>query len=191
MREKPVQEWEIRELYSPEDIRDAVGILAKSMADDYQRALSTEKDFKLVLVGVLNGAVPFIGDLARALSRYFLLGTIELDYIAISSYRGRRQGLIRLEKDTKEPLEGKHVLVVEDIIDSGKTLKEIAELISAKHPRSIRFCVLVSRHKAQKRPVEPNYVGFTVCKPYWLIGYGLDYNGFGRALPFIGYIVDP
>lgn len=113
-----------------------------------------------------------------------------LDYIAISSYKGNRQGHIKIEKDTKRPLEGRHVLVVEDIIDTGRTLNEISALILAKQPASVRFCTLVNRHRIEERPVEPDYVGFTVCRPYWLVGYGLDYRGLGRELPFIGYLLE-
>ena len=166
-------------------------VLAREIAEDYGPLLQKDNE-QLVMVGVLNGAVPFIGDLARELSQYFLPGTIQIDYLAISSYKGRKQkAQIRLEKDTKAPLKDRHVLVVEDIVDSGRTLRQIMSVMSAKEPASIKVCVLINRYKPQEREVEPDYVGITVWQKLWLIGYGLDLCGLGRELPWIGYIVDP
>ena len=192
MMKKPrKEELKVVELYSREEIQDVVQVLAKEISEDYVPLLQKD-NCQLVLVGILNGAVPFIGDLAREISQYFPLGMIQIDYLAISSYKGRKQkAQIRIEKDTKTPLKGKHILVIEDIVDSGRTLRQIVSIISAKEPASIKVCTLINRHKLQRREVEPDYVGLTFCKDSWLIGYGLDLDGFGRELPFIGYIVDP
>ncbi|MCD5396175.1 MAG: hypoxanthine phosphoribosyltransferase [Candidatus Pacebacteria bacterium] len=189
MRKKNLQNLEIRKLFSQEEIKEAVKILAKEIVRDYRLQLEEEKEnFCLVLVGILNGAVPFIGDLARELSTYFPVGTIEIDYMAISSYGGTVSGKIRLEKDTKYPLGGKHVLIVEDIIDTGKTLAQILNLLSAKNPKSLKTCVLIDKHRPRKQEVTLHYVGFTVANDKWVIGYGLDFNNIGRELPFIGYL---
>ena len=185
MKKPKREEFEIVELYSEKDIQEMVQILAREIAEDF-KDLMQQKNFQLVLVGILNGAVPFIGDLARALSKYFPLGILEIDYLAISSHR--EGGPIRLEKDTKKPLKNKHVLVVEDITDTGRTLEEIMKIIAAKDPASIRICVLIDRYSPTEKVVKPDYVGFTVCKPHWLVGYGLDDKGIGRELPFIGYL---
>jgi hypoxanthine phosphoribosyltransferase len=185
-----IQNLEVKELFSQEDIAEEIEILAQEIARDYGPMFEKNKrEFRLVLVGILNGAVPFIGDLARELSRYFPLGNIEIDYMAISSYRGNKSGTVRVEKDTKYPLEGKHVLVVEDIVDTGKTLTQVLKLLSARGPKSLKACVLVNKHRVRQEEVELHYVGFTVTGDKWVIGYGLDFNNLGRELPFIGYLV--
>ncbi len=190
MRKPKREEIKIAELYSEEDIKEVVQVLAREISEDYAHLIQ-RSNFRLILIGILNGAIPFVGDLARALSKYFPLGILEIDYLAISSHREGPPGSIRLEKDTKKPLKGKHVLVVEDIADTGRTLKKTKRIIAAKDPASIRVCVLVDRYSLTEKAVKPDYVGFTIYKPHWLVGYGLDDKGFGRELPFIGYIVDP
>ena len=161
MKRIKLEEIEIKKLFSRVDIEDRIKVMAREIATDYSNEAKSSK-FKLVLVGILNGAVPFIGDLARELSNYFPVGSIEIDFIAISSYKGTKSGPVKLEKDTKSPLSGKHVVVIEDIIDTGKTLREVTRILLAKNPASLRVCVLIDKHRAVSREIDIHYVGFTV-----------------------------
>jgi hypoxanthine phosphoribosyltransferase len=184
-----LKHFQIKILFSEKEIRKKVIDLAEELAHDYKNIYEKERTkFRLVLLGILNGAVPFIGDLARELSKYFPPGTIEIDYMAISSYRGKKSGPIRIDKDTKYPLEGAHVIVVEDIIDTGQTLFEILNLLSKRQTKSLKTCVLVKKARPRNKEVPLDYIGFLVPADKWLIGYGLDFEGKGRELPFIGYL---
>ena len=168
----------VRELISEPEIRARVRSLADRIDDDYSDA------GELLLLGVLRGSYIFIADLSRALS-------IErrVDFIALSSYeREKQQAGVRLIMDSRVPIEGRHVLVVEDILDTGNTLAHLLDLLAARHPASLRSCVLV-RKPEQTRTVEADYVGFEIPDT-WVVGYGLDYDDRFRALPYIG-TVDP
>ncbi len=178
----------IEVLFTQEEIKERVKELALQIKEDYKGILSNRNKDKLVLLGILNGCVPFIGDLAKELSRYFPVGFIEIDYIAISSYRGMKSGPIRIDKDTKYPLKGKHVLLVEDIIDTGRTLQEVVGLLTKRGVKSLRICVLVEKIKARDNNLKIDYSGFAAPGHKWLVGYGLDLDGMGRELPFIGYL---
>lgn len=168
----------VRELIPEREIRARVRSLADRIDDDYSDA------GELLLLGVLRGSYIFIADLSRALS-------IErrVDFLALSSYEREKQlAGVRLIMDSRVPIEGRHVLVVEDILDTGNTLDHVLDLLAARHPASLRSCVLV-RKPEQTRTVEADYVGFEIPDT-WVVGYGLDYDDRFRALPFIG-TVDP
>jgi len=177
----------LEELYSTSKIREQVDILAKRIAQDYAPILKQEgRGFRLILVGVLSGAEPFLSDLARALSAHFPLGYIEKEYVALSSYRdGLVSGAVRFLLDTKQPLTDAHVLVVEDIVDTGKTLAHLISLLEARLVKSLKVCVLIDKVVAREKEVQTDYVGFRTEEDLWLIGYGLDYNAKGRELPNI------
>lgn len=177
----------LEELYSSSEIREQVGVLAKQIATHYAPLLEQERaGFRLVLVGVLSGAEPFLSDLARALSAHFPLGFIEKEYVALSSYRdGVVSGAVRFLLDTKQPLTGAHVLIVEDIVDTGKTLAHLISLLEARLVKSLKVCALIDKIALREKEVQTDYVGFRTEEDLWLIGYGLDYNAKGRELPNI------
>jgi hypoxanthine phosphoribosyltransferase len=168
----------VRELISEQEIRARVQSLAARIDEDYSDA------GELLLLGVLRGSFIFVADLSRALC-------IErrVDFIALSSYEGEEQRPgVRLIMDSRVSIEGRHVLVVEDILDTGHTLAYLLSLLAARQPASIRSCVLV-RKPTQTERVDVDYIGFEIPDA-WVVGYGLDYDDRFRALPFIG-TVDP
>ncbi len=137
----------------------------------------------LLLVGVLNGAVVFLTDLMRAISI-----PLELDFVAISSYGAgtRSSGVIRVIKDLDESVEGKHVLIVEDIIDTGLTLKlsYLVDNLKARKAASVQICALLDKPARRETEVHADYVGFTIPNKF-VVGYGLDFKGFYRNLPSV------
>ncbi len=139
---------------------------------------------QLLLLGTLKGAVPFIADLARAISL-----PLELDYMAISSYGNstHSSGVVRILKDLEGPIDNKHVLIVEDIIDSGLTLHYLMEILRQRHPLSLRVCTLLDKVRERVKPVASDYTGFTIPDRF-VVGYGLDYAQRYRNLPYIGIL---
>jgi hypoxanthine phosphoribosyltransferase len=162
-------------LLTPEQIRDRVWELAAEIALDYQ-------DRDLHLVCVLRGAAVFAADLLRELPH-----TTSLDYIAISSYGSgsSSSGIVRILKDLEDSVESRHVLVVEDIIDTGLTLNYLTNLLRDRKAASVEVCALLDKPSARKVPTEARYIGFTVPAAF-VVGYGLDYQQRYRGLPFVG-----
>ena len=138
----------------------------------------------IVLVGILKGAVLFMADLARTIDV-----PLALDFMAVSSYgnQTQSQGVVRILKDLDEPIGGQHVLLVEDIIDSGLTLSYVLENLRRRDPASLRVCALLDKSVARVRYVAPEYTGFTVPDEF-VVGYGLDYAQRYRNLPYIGVL---
>lgn len=166
-----------RILISEEQIQQRVRELARQIEADYQGC-------DLLVVGLLKGAVNFMVDLTRAMQR-----PVAIDFMAVSSYGASTEssGIVRILKDLDESIEGKHVLIVEDIVDTGLTLKYILELLRRRGPASLRVCTLLN--KAERRLVDLplDYVGFDVPNEF-VVGYGLDYNQIYRNLPYIGVL---
>ena len=135
----------------------------------------------LHLIGVLKGAVLFLGDLIRQMD-----GGITIDFIALSSYAGTTSsGEVRLIKDLDYGLEGRNVIIVEDIVDTGLTLHYLQEILKARNPRSLRTACLLSKPSRRKIEVHVDYVGFTI-EDKFVVGYGLDLSERYRNLPYIG-----
>jgi len=164
-------------LFSREQIEAKIGELAAAIEADFA-------DKNPVVVGILSGCYPFIADLTRALDM-----RLEVDFMACSSYGGATQstGVVRILKDLNTSIEGRHVLIVEDIIDTGLTLKYLVENLQTRHPASISICTLLDKHEARSENVEVRYRGF-VCPNKFVVGYGLDYDGQFRNLPYIGVL---
>jgi hypoxanthine phosphoribosyltransferase len=133
-----------------------------------------------ILVGVLQGAFLFMADLIRATS-------IELttDFIGVASYAaGKSSGQVRIVSDLSMSIEGRHVVIVEDIVDTGLTLSYLKRTLEARHPRSLRVCVLVDKVERRKVDVSVDYVGFAIPNVF-VVGYGFDYDGLYRNLPYV------
>jgi hypoxanthine phosphoribosyltransferase len=144
---------------------------------DLARDLGSERP---ILVGVLQGAFLFMADLIRATR-------IELttDFIGVASYAGgKSSGQVRIVSDLSMSIEGRAVVIVEDIIDTGLTLTYLKRTLEARHPRSLRVCVLVDKVERRKVEVPVDYVGFTIPNVF-VIGYGFDYEGLYRNLPYV------
>ncbi|MDR2657932.1 MAG: hypoxanthine phosphoribosyltransferase [Oscillospiraceae bacterium] len=141
-------------------------------------------DDEPLLIGILKGACIFLSDLLRAIPRH-----VSLDFIATSSYGAavHSSGQVRLLKDLDKPIEGRHILIVEDIIDSGLTLTYLKRMLSARRPASIRIATLLDKPSRRKQPLTPDYVGFAI-DDLFVVGYGLDFDERYRNLPMIGVL---
>ena len=164
-------------IISEEQIRVKVQELGMQITRDYQGK-------NLLLLGTLKGAVPFLADLARAIDL-----PLELDYIAVASYGSSTEssGIVRIVKDLDGPINQKHVLVVEDIIDSGLTLHYLVDLIKRRNPLSLRLCSLLNKERERASSIEIDYLGFSIPDKF-VVGYGLDYAQRYRNLPYIGIL---
>lgn len=138
----------------------------------------------ILMIGVLRGAVIFMADLARAITV-----PVTLDFMAVSSYGSSTtsSGVVRILKDLDEAVQGKHVLVVEDIVDTGLTLNYLLDNLKARGPASIRLCTLLNKPERRKAQVNIDYNGFDIPDEF-VIGYGLDFAEKYRNLPFIGIL---
>lgn len=164
-------------LISEQDIRKRVDELAAQISADY----AGKGD--VVLIGVLKGAFILLADLARRLSI-----PRSIEFIALSSYEDRSvSGAVRLVMDLRQSIEGKHALVVEDIVDTGRTLHYLMDLLKARGPVSVRTCALLRKAERAQVDVAVDYVGFEIAD-VWVVGYGLDYAEDNRTLPYIGVI---
>ncbi len=168
------QEPEI--LFTESDVAERVRALAERISHDY--ATSDE----VVLVGVLKGAFIFLADLARSLT---VLSRVE--FLAVSSYGGASQGQLHLVMDLRADIRDRHVLLVEDIVDTGETLRWLKETLASRSPASLRTCTLTRKASSDHIPVD--YLGFEL-PDRWAVGCGLDYADRYRTLPYIGAI-DP
>lgn len=165
-------------LISEDQIQTRVLELAEQISADYKDADD------LVMVGVLKGSFIFLADLSRRLS---IPRTIE--FIAVSSYGNGSlaSGAVRLVMDVRGNLDGKHVLIVEDIVDTGHTLHYLIDMLKSREPASIRTCVLLHKEHSTEVELDIDYLGFTIGDE-WVVGYGLDYAEQDRTLPYIGVV---
>ncbi len=163
-------------LISAEDIRARVAALAQEIRRDHPNGVH--------LVCVLKGAFIFLSDLARALP-----GDCSLDFMAVSSYGSRTtsSGQVQLTKDLDSDLEGRDVVIVEDIVDTGLTLTYLQDVLRARSPRSLKTACLLSKPSRRKVDVAVEYIGFTI-EDRFVVGYGLDFAEQYRNLPFIAVI---
>src|ERR671919_627354 len=164
-------------LVSQEEIQDKISALAKQITDDYRG-----KD--LLLIGVLKGAFVFMSDLARSIQL-----PVEFDFMAVSSYGSSKKspGVVRILKDLDYEITGRHVLLVEDIIDSGLTISYLLRYLEARGPASLTICSLFWKRGEQAVELDVKYPGFELA-PVFVVGYGLDYSEKYRNLPYIGVL---
>ena len=139
---------------------------------------------KLVIIGILRGSFIFMADLARKLSL-----PLELDFMDVISYgkNSLNTGMVRILKDISEDITNKHVLLLEDIVDSGLTLKYLSKILWARSPRSLRICTLLNKPSRRRTELEPDFYGFMVPDEF-IVGYGLDYEGKYRELPYLAIV---
>ncbi len=164
-------------LISSEEIQDKIGQLSKQITEDYRGR-------DLLLVGVLKGAFVFMADLARNIQL-----PLEFDFMAVSSYGSatKSSGVVRILKDLDYEITDRHVLLVEDIIDSGLTISYLLRYLEARRPASLEICSLFWKRGEQAVPMEVKYPGFEI-PPVFVVGYGLDFNEKYRNLPYIGVL---
>ena len=166
-----------RTLFSQEEIDRRLGELAAEINRDYAGK-------EPMLISVLRGSFVFMADLTRKIDL-----PCTVDFMAVSSYgKGTTSsGQVQITKDLSDDIEGKDILVVEDILDSGNTLNYLMKLLQARHPASIRLCTLLDKPERRVVPVQADYVGFTIPDEF-VVGYGLDYAEKYRNLPYIGVL---
>ena len=164
-------------LLTSEQIQAKVIELGERLTADYQGK-------NLLLLGTLKGAVPFIADLARAIKL-----PLEIDYMAVSSYGNATQssGVVRILKDLEGPIDQKHVLIVEDIVDSGLTLHYQMDVLRQRRPLSLHVCTLLDKRRERIKAVKLDYTGFRIPNRF-VVGYGLDYAQRYRNLPYVGIL---
>ena len=167
-------------LFTQEDLARRVGEIGAAITRDYASAAGDG----IVLVSVLRGAAIFMADLARAIEL-----PIEMDYMAISSYGNgaKSSGVVRILKDLTSEIEGRHVIVAEDILDSGLTLKYLLKNLSSRNPASSAVATLLRKKTEAQADIDCRYVGFE-CPDEFIVGYGLDYAERYRNLPYIGIL---
>lgn len=143
---------------------------------------------RLMIVGVLKGSVLFLADLLRAIGSEV---DVEVDFVAVSSYAGQSStGTVRVLLDLRASPEGKDLLLVEDIVDTGLTLTSLTETLRAHKPRSLEVCTLLDKPDCRKTPFTPKYVGFKIPNEF-VVGFGLDYDERYRQLPYVGVLRTP
>ncbi|WP_428263792.1 hypoxanthine phosphoribosyltransferase [Haliangium sp.] len=167
-----------KELLSAETIAARVAEMGKQITEDHR-----DHGEDLVLLSVLKGSVIFIADLCRAIAL-----PLSLEFIGIASYgdETKSSGVVRITSDLTRPIEGKHVIVVEDIIDTGLTVHYLMHNLRTRRPASVSLCSLLHKPSRTARPVDIDYLGFTVPDQF-VLGYGLDVAQQFRNLPYIGY----
>jgi len=169
---------ELRVLYSEEKIAERIKVLGEQITADNQG-----KD--LVIVGELKGSFLFIADLIRQIDL-----PCSVDFLGLSSYGEdtKSSGVVRITRDLAHSIADKHVLVVEDIVDTGLTMRHLLEIFETRKPASVQICTLLHKPVNQKCELDIAYVGFTI-ENHFVIGYGLDLAEKYRNLPYIGYLV--
>ncbi len=168
-------------LFSEEEIAKRVGEIGRAITSDYAH---TVDEGGIVLISVLRGAAIFMADLARKIEL-----PVEMDYMAISSYGNgaKSSGVVRILKDLTSEIEGRHVVVAEDILDSGLTLKYLLKNLSSRNPASLEVATLLRKQTRAQAKIDCKYVGFE-CPDEFIVGYGLDYAERYRNLPYIGIL---
>jgi hypoxanthine phosphoribosyltransferase len=168
-----------RILISEQELQNEISSMAAELDAEYQND-------QPLMIGVLTGAVAFMADLMKAMTI-----PLQIDFMAISSYGAatKSSGVVRILKDLNEEIEGRRVIVVEDIVDSGLTLQYLLEMLKARQPKDIRVVALLKKDKPDAIDVQADRVGFHIPDEF-VIGYGLDYAGQYRNLPYVA-ILDP
>ena len=166
-----------RVLFTEQELKDRVAELAAQIDRDYAGK-------EPMLISVLRGSFIFMADLARAIHL-----PCTVDFMAVSSYGSgtTSSGQVKITKDLSESIEGRDIIVVEDILDSGNTLSYLFQLLQARHPASVRLCTLLDKPSRRTKPITADYTGFTV-DDLFVVGYGLDYAEKYRNLPYIGIL---
>lgn len=167
---------EIKVLINNSKLEKRIEELAKQIEKDY-----VGKD--IVFIGILKGSVMFMTQLAKSIKN-----NVELEFMDVSSYEGTEStGTVKINKDIRNSIEGKDVIIVEDIIDTGRTLTYLMDYLKGKNPNSIKIATMLSKPSRRIKELDVNYIGFAIDDKF-VIGYGLDYNEKYRNLPYIGYI---
>jgi hypoxanthine phosphoribosyltransferase len=164
-------------LIGEDELRAIVKRLGEQITEDY-------KGKDVLLIGILKGSVIFMADLMRAIDL-----PCNIDFMAVSSYGSGTEssGRVKINKDLDNDIQGKDIIIIEDILDSGKTLYYIRDILSARKPASIKICTLFDKPERREADIKADYIGSLVPNEF-IVGYGLDYAEYYRNLPFIGVL---
>ncbi|HEL2704032.1 TPA: hypoxanthine phosphoribosyltransferase [Streptococcus suis] len=164
-------------LVSEEEIVAKCKELGQILATDYA-------DKNPILVGILKGSIPFMAELMKHIDAH-----VETDYMVVSSYHGGTEscGIVKIIKDLDNSVAGRHIIFVEDIIDTGRTLKELKELFALRQAASIKIATLLDKPEGRVVEIEPDYTCFTIPNEF-VVGFGLDYDENYRNLPYVGVL---
>lgn len=166
-----------RVIFSQADIETRVTALGEMITHDYQDSE------KLLLLGLLRGSVVFLTDLMRRIHR-----PITMDFMSVSSYsKSESTGFVRIDSDHKTNIRGWDVILIDDIVDSGYTIRTVRKLLLDREPKSLKTCALLDKPDRHKVDIKIDYLGFSI-PDYFVVGYGLDYDEKGRNLPYIASI---
>ena len=167
----------IRVLLSEEEVNKRISEVAEQITRDYQGK-------EIHLICILKGGVFFTCELAKRLDL-----PVTLDFMSVSSYGNdtKSSGVVRIVKDLDEPLAGKDVLIVEDILDTGVTLSNLVPMLKMRNPNSVKICTILDKPSRRKANIQPDYEGFQVPDEF-VVGYGLDYDEKYRNLPYVGVL---
>lgn len=163
---------------SESDIKDRVKQLGQQITCDHQ-------DGEIILVSVLKGAFIFTADLIRSIDK-----PVQVEFIGVASYSGTQSsGHVRITNDLTAEIKGKQVILVEDVIDTGKTIDFLIDTLSIREPKSLKVCTLLSKPEVHAMHNKIDYVGFEVSKEF-VIGYGLDLDGYYRGIPYLAQVIN-
>ena len=164
-------------MISHDEIVDAAKKLGAQLTKDYQ-------DKNPILVGVLKGSFPFMAELIKHIDTH-----VELDFMVVSSYHGgtSSSGVINIKKDVDQDVSGRHVLFIEDIIDTGQTLKNLRDMFKDRNVASVKIATLLDKPEGRVVEIEADYTCFTIPNEF-VVGYGLDYNENYRNIPYVGVL---
>lgn len=167
---------EVNVLINKARLENRIEEMAKQIEKDYEG-----KD--IVFIGILKGSVMFMSELAKNIKN-----NVEMDFMDVSSYEGTESsGDVRINSDIRNSIKGKDVIIIEDIIDTGRTLTYLIEYLKQKNPSSIKIATMLSKPSRRIMELNVDYIGFSINDEF-VVGYGLDYNEKYRNLPYIGYI---
>ncbi len=166
-----------RVFFTEDQLAERVRELGRQISAEY-------KDRNPIFIGVLKGSFVFMADLMRAIDIY-----CDIDFMSVSSYGSgtKTTGAVKITKDLSHDIEGRHVIIVEDILDSGLTLNYLRSYLEVRQPASIKICTLMDKPARRQAPIHADYVGFE-CPDAFIVGYGLDFAERYRNLPYIGVL---
>lgn len=175
--EKKIEYKQAKVLFSKEKLDERIKVLGAEITRDY-------KGKDLVVVGILKGSFIFMADLVRAIDL-----PLQVDFLGLSSYGDETStsGVVKITNDLSKPIDHKHVLIVEDIIDTGLTMQYLLEFLKTRSPSSVKICALLEKPDNAKTKIDIAYKGFTIPNEF-VVGYGLDYAGLYRNLAYIGVL---
>ena len=176
-------EYSIETLISKEQISEKIKELANQIKKDLGTEINNHNE--IIFVGLLRGSTIFLSDLVRELN----IDEAKIDFMVVSSYGNDMNSSrdVKIKKDLEEDILGKNVIIVEDIIDTGHTLKKVKEMLELRNPKSIKICTLLDKPERREVDINVDYTGFKIPDEF-VVGYGIDYAQKHRTLPYVGIV---